>query len=31
MERLSGKDAIFGLDLPLMKFVQVLKAAARTS
>ncbi len=24
----GGKDAIFGLDLPLMKFVQVLKAAA---
>ena len=24
----GGKDAIFGLDVPLMKFVQVLKAAA---
>jgi serine protein kinase len=24
----NGKDAIFGLDIPLMKFVQVLKAAA---
>jgi serine protein kinase len=24
----GGRDAIFGLDLPLMKFVQVLKAAA---
>src|SRR5690606_6315362 len=24
----GGKDAIFGLDLPLMKFVQVLKAAS---
>jgi len=24
----GGKDAVFGLDLPLMKFVQVLKAAA---
>lgn len=24
----NGKDAIFGLDVPLMKFVQVLKAAA---
>jgi serine protein kinase len=24
----GGRDAIFGLDLPLMKFVQILKAAA---
>jgi len=24
----GGKDAVFGLDVPLMKFVQVLKAAA---
>lgn len=24
----NGKDAIYGLDIPLMKFVQVLKAAA---
>jgi serine protein kinase len=24
----NGRDAIFGLDLPLMKFVQILKAAA---
>ena len=24
----NGKDAVYGLDLPLMKFVQILKAAA---